>query len=190
VARADPRAGDLGGALVSFVTEEMRGLIGHVGPRSTAPYPLSEDTLRRFVQAVMEGNPVHWDEEAAAGSRYGAVVAPPLYPMHAFPQPPGTPDPLDRLHEDPDWDGTDVGKGLGGLPPLDVPLKRVLNGGTEAEFFQLARVGDRISAQSRYLDITEREGRSGPMVLVQVETTYTNQADELLLRSVMTVIMR
>jgi len=47
-----------------------------------------------------------------------------------------------------------------------------------------------ITAQSRYTDITEREGRSGPMVLVKVETTYTNQDDEKLLVSTMTVIMR
>ena len=39
-----------------------------------------------------------------------------------------------------------------------------------------------VSAQSRYTDISEREGRSGPMVLLKVETTYTNQDDETLAR--------
>ena len=79
---------------------------------------------------------------------------------------------------------------VGGLPPIDVPLKRILNGGTEAEFFRLAKLGDVVSAQSRYTDISEREGRSGPMVLLKVETTYTNQDDETLLVSTMTVIIR
>ena len=123
----------------------------------------------------MEGNPVHWDEEAAAASRYGEVVATPLYPMHSTTRrAPGTADPLDRVHDDPGWDGTDLAAGLGGLPPIDVPLKRILNGGTEAEFFRLAKLGDVVSAQSRYTDISEREGRSGPMVLLKVETTYTD----------------
>jgi acyl dehydratase len=169
----------------------MRALIGVEGPRLTAPYPLGPDELRRFVQGGMEGDPVHWDEEAAAASRYGGVVATPLYPMHVLRRPPGSPDPLERVWDDPGWDGTDLAGGLGGLPPVQVPeLKRVLNGGTEAEFFRLARLGDTITAQARYVDISEREARSGPMVLVVVETTYTNQDDDLLLRSRMTVIMR
>jgi acyl dehydratase len=175
----------------SYITDEMRALIGVPGPKLTAPYPLGADELRRFVQGVMEGNPVHWDPAAGAESRYGEVVATPLFPMHSTTRrTPGTPDPLDRVHDDPGWDGTDLAAGLGGLPPVDVPLKRILNGGTEAEFFRLAVLGDVISAQSQYTDISEREGRSGPMVLVKVQTTYTNQDDEKLLVSTMTVIMR
>jgi acyl dehydratase len=174
-----------------FVTDDMRALIGVPGPRLTAPYPLGADELRRFVQGVMEGNPVHWDPAAARDSRYVEVVATPLFPMHSTTRrAPGTPDPLDRVHDDPGWDGTDLAAGLGGLPPIEVPLKRVLNGGTEAEFFRLAKLGDVITAQSVYTDITEREGRSGPMVLVKVQTTYTNGDDEKLLVSTMTVIMR
>ena len=176
---------------MTYVTDEMRALIGVPGPKLTAPYPLGPDELRRFVQAVMEGNPVHWDPAVAGSSRYGEVVATPLFPMHSTTRrAPGTPDPLDRVHDDPGWDGTDLAAGLGGLPPVDVPLKRILNGGTEAEFFRLARLGDVVSAQSRYTDISEREGRSGPMVLLKVETTYTNQDDETLLVSTMTVIIR
>ena len=176
---------------MTYVTDEHRALIGVPGPRLTAPYPLGPDELRRFVQGVMEDNPVHWDPVAAAASRYGEIVATPLFPMHATTRrAPGTPDPLDRVHEDPGWDGTDLAAGLGGLPPVEVPLKRVLNGGTEAEFFQLAKLGDVITAQSVYTDISEREGRSGPMVLVKVQTTYTNQHDDRLLVSTMTVIMR
>jgi acyl dehydratase len=175
----------------SFITDDMRALIGVPGPKLTAPYPLGADELRRFVQGVMEGDPVHWDPEAAAASRYGEVVATPLFPMHSPTRPaPGGPDPLEHLREDPDWDGIDRSAAFGGLPAIDLPLKRILNGGTEAEFFQLAKLGDVISSQAQYTDITEREGKSGAMVLVKVQTTYTNQDDETLLVSTMTVIMR
>src|SRR4051812_49599988 len=134
----------------SFITDEMRALIGVPGPKLTAPYPLGPDELRRFVQAVMEGDPVHWDEEAAAASRYGEVVATPLYPMHSTTRrAPGTPDPLDRVHDDPGWDGTDLAAGLGGLPPVDVPLKRILNGGAQAGVFPPPQPGGGLGAQAR-----------------------------------------
>jgi len=56
----------------------------------------------------------------------------------------------------------------------------VLNGGVEAEFFAFARHGDRITAQSQYSDIYEREGRDGKMIFVITETTYTNQDGHVL----------
>lgn len=175
---------------MGFVTDEIAALVGVSGPRFTTTGPLEADQLRRFVQAVMETNPVHWDEDAAGAGRYGEVVATPLYVLHALRRAPGTPDPLERLADDPEWDGLDVSAGFGGLPPIEIPLKRVLNGGTEAEFFKLPRLGDTISAQSRYVDIVDREGRSGPMVLATIETEYVDQDGEKLARVRNTVIMR
>lgn len=167
---------------MTLISDEIRALIGQRSEPLTAHAPISEDSLRRFIQAVMEDNPVHWDEEAAQESRYDAVVGTPLFPMHAFRRAPGTPDPLEALKDDPELDGIFAGRStMGGLPPVDLPLKRLLNGGTEAEFFQLAKVGDVVTSQSEYLDITEREGRDGsPMVIVRVATTYTNQDGDVL----------
>jgi len=175
---------------IAFVTDEIRALIDVPGPRFAAPGPLGADELRRFVQAVMEPDPVHWDAEAARASRYGGLVAPPLYVLHAARRAPGTPDPLDRLEAEPDWDGLDVGAGFGGLPPLEIPLTRVLNGGTEAELFRLPQLGEVIEAQSRYVDIVDREGRSGPMVLATIETEYRTRDGAILARVRNTVIMR
>ena len=57
-----------------YITDDMRALIGVPGPKLTTPCPLGPEDLRRFVQAVMEGNPVHWDEEAAAADREALSV--------------------------------------------------------------------------------------------------------------------
>jgi hypothetical protein len=92
------------------------------------------------------------------------------------------------VRHDPDWDGIELVED--GLPPINVPLPRLLNGGVAAEVFALARVGDRLSARSRYAEVSERAGSSGPMVLVVVETDYRNQDDVLLLRARATMIAR
>ena len=169
-----------------YVTAEIRGLIGRKGPVRSAVEPLSRDRLRRFNQAAMEpgipsppgGQPYRRDE-----------VAPPLWPLHAFVRGADEPDPFDVLLADPELDGT-YGAGETGLPPVDVPLARILNGGVSAEFFAQAEVGDVVQAQSEYTDIAERAARSGPMVIVTISTTYTNQHGRLLCRVTNSFIRR
>lgn len=62
------------------------------------------------------------------------------------------------------------------IPPT--PLPRLMDGGNEIEFFVPVRVGDRLTARSKITDIYQKEGRSGPLIFVVRETTYTNQNDE------------
>jgi hypothetical protein len=141
----------------------------------------------------MDADPVYWDESFASQTKYGGVVAPPLYPSFTSRRPPGTPDPLDRFKDDPDWDGLTGSGGRrepGSLPPIDLPLNRTLNGGVAAEFFALCKPGDRITGTRRYIDISERTGRSGLMVLIVTETTYTNQDGVLLCKVQNTSIRR
>lgn len=167
-------------------------MIGTPGPLVVANGPIGRDDLRRFVQGVMEDDPIHWSDEAARDRGFDGVVAPPLYPLHAFRRADGTPDPLEVLVENPEWDGAG-GADLaiwGGLPAPPTPLERILNGGVRATFFRLARLGDLISRRSAYTGFGEREGRSGPMLLVTVETTFTEQDEKLLLRVSNTLIMR
>ena len=58
--------------------------IGMTGEPKVAPMPLERDTLRRFTQAIMDPDPLYHDDQTAAASRFGQVVAPPLYPAHAY----------------------------------------------------------------------------------------------------------
>ena len=54
-----------------------------------------------------------------------------------------------------------------------------MDGGTDIEFFVPIRVGDTLTARSTIVDIYQKEGRSGPLIFVVRETTYTNQKDEV-----------
>ncbi|MFE7416841.1 MaoC family dehydratase N-terminal domain-containing protein [Rhodococcus sp. NPDC057529] len=155
----------------------------------TAPCAVSLDSIRRFVQGAMITDDVYGNTDAAVVARFGGVVAPPLYPLNVFVRALGTPDPLDRLHDDPNWDAAG-GVAAYDLPPIDTPLIKTLNGGTEARVVALAKVGDRISTQARYLDITPRDGKSGPLLIVRVEVRYFEQDGNDLLRTVRTLIRR
>ncbi len=173
----------------SHITDEVKALIGAEAPPSTMWGTISADSVRRFIQAIMDDDPVYWDEEYASQTKYGGVVCPPLYPGFASHRAPGTAEPLDALDENRDWDGIGGGGGSG-LPPMNLPVSRVLNGGVEAEFFQLAKIDDQITATTRYKDVTDRTGRSGYMVIVRTETEYRNQDGELLSRVINTTIRR
>ena len=165
----------------TYITDEIRSYIGMQSEPVTAWELVEPGAVRRFTQAIMDDDPIYWDAEAAKARGFDGPVAPPLYPGFSFRRRPGTPDPLDRAKDNPNYDGIGGGGGgAGGLPPIDIPLKRVLNGGVEAEFFALARHGDRITSQTRYADIYEREGRTGTMVFIVTETTYTNQDGQVL----------
>jgi hypothetical protein len=159
-------------------------LIGATSEKRTAAEPVTRSELRRFVHATFEDDPVHWDPEAAADSVFGQVVAPPLFPTHAFRRAPGTPDPLDRLFEDPEWDGNKASapKGDGELPNWELPFQRHLNGGSEVEFYAYAPLEGVISEQSTYVGIEEKETSKGPMVLTYTDTVYTDQEDQVLLK--------
>lgn len=164
---------------------------GATGRTLVADLPLERDTLRRFVQAIMDTDPLYVDTRYAKGTRYGEVVAPPLYPVHAFRPRIGSEDPLDALHADPDADGSGGNEGVFfGLTPIESPFKRLLNGGNEIEFFRCLAVGEKAVANARYADVQLKQGKSGAMLLVTIETTFTTEAGERLLVNRQTLIWR
>ena len=174
----------------TLITDEIRALIGVEAEPVTAFEAVEPGALRRFCQAIMDDDPAYWNGEYAKQTKYGGVIAPPLYSSFTNRRRSGTPDPLDRFKNEPDWDGISGGRGdSGGLPPVNLPLKRLLNGGVSAEFFAYCRPGDRITGKQKYVDITERTGRTGPMVIIVTETAYTNQ-DGLLLCKVRNTTVR
>jgi N-terminal half of MaoC dehydratase len=61
--------------------EELRALVGKPvgsGAPSVAPDPVNQPMIRHWAAAFEDANPVYTDPEAAAASRFGEIVAPPL----------------------------------------------------------------------------------------------------------------
>ena len=175
------------------IPEDARALLGVWSDWHTAAFPLDRTMIRRFYQAVGDVNPAYWDEQVAAESRYGAVVAPPLMPSGAglgvshagFEMPDGVLDPLEGQGASDSFSGiarheADVTL----LPRLDLPGTRGgVIGGFEHRLHQLPRLRDRLKRRERYVTFDESEGERGPRLSVTSETEYRNDGNELLLIS-------
>ena len=110
---------------------------------------VEKGAIIKFAEAIGDATPVYNDEAAARASRYGGLIAPPTFLRSAVAARPEL--------------------------PFDVPFERVLDGGSDWEYFEPVRPGDRITAVSRIEDITERNGRIGLMLIQTITITYTNQ---------------
>jgi hypothetical protein len=174
---------------MTLLNKEILAYVGMKSEKELACDPVEVGAVRRYSQAIMDNDPIYWDPQAAGG-RYAGPVAPPIFPIDMFRRPFNTPDPVQLQANDPDFDG--VGPPAAqGLPAIE-PLRHfaVLYGGSEIEFYQYARYGDHVYVVQRYASIVEKQSSKGPMVLVTIESEYTNQNDDLLCRLHMTTIWR
>ncbi len=135
-----------------IVDEEAKKQIGTVGEART--YEVERGAIRRFAEAIGDPNPLFNDEQRARKTRFGGMIAPPTFCRSM-----GSPIPNVKLN---------------------MPAQfRGLDGGSDWEYFEPIRPGDRITVQSKLVDLRESEGRLGPMVFIVIETSYTNQFGEL-----------
>jgi hypothetical protein len=61
--------------------DDLRGLAGRPmgsGQPSAGPDPVNQPMIRHWAAAFEDANPVYTDPDAAAASRFGGIVAPPL----------------------------------------------------------------------------------------------------------------
>jgi acyl dehydratase len=135
--------------------------------------------IAKFAHATGETNPIHFDKAAAAAAGYADVVAPTLFPyvvrMHA-----SALVPSDQLEPD--------GSPSADVPPL--PTRRAMAGETSVVFGEPIVAGDLITVEKRLAQMYEKEGRSGPLVFVEMEFTFINQRSELVARENFTRIYR
>jgi acyl dehydratase len=114
---------------------------------------VEKGAIIKFAEAIGDDNPVFNDEAAARASQQGGLIAPPTFLRSAVSARPEL--------------------------PFDVPFERVLDGGSDWDYFEPVRPGDRITAVSRVEDITERNGRIGLMLIQTIVITYTNQFEQV-----------
>ena len=151
----------------ALVPPETYAAVGSpLGPPTSGV--VSRREAQRYARSVGDLDPVYFDEQAARDAGYDGLVAPPTFVGHAVVEG-GT---LDDLREDGLW------RDRGGTP-IRLHVSRTMFGGEEWEFRAPVLVGDTITAQRRLGAVEEKDGRSGPFVLLHYETTFTNQRDEV-----------
>jgi acyl dehydratase len=72
---------------------------------------------------------------------------------------------------------------------VGVTGRSVVSGST-AEFLAPIHVGDVLHGEEQLVGITEKSGRSGPLVFVETKTTYRNQDRQPVATYSMTVVFR
>ena len=131
----------------SVITDEMRAAVDVES--EVYVNDVEKGAIIKFAQAIGDDNPIYTDEAAARQSRYGGLVAPPTF--------------FRSLRS--------------GEMKVDVksPYHANLDGGSEWEYYEPVRPGDRIAVSTKVSDIYERQGRLGNMLIIQRETKYVNQ---------------
>lgn len=139
----------------SLITDSMRKAIGTESAALTTE--IEAGAIRKFAEAIGDPNLLYRDEAAARHSRYGGIIAPPTFLRSVA---------IERV---------DV--------PAGRSLERVLDAGSEWEYFEPVRPGDRITTVTRLADLTERTSKAiGQMLIASYETTYTNQLGQVAAR--------
>jgi acyl dehydratase len=143
--------------------------LGAGGP-AVAPDPVNLPMIRHWVDALDDRNPVYLDEEVAARSRFGGIVAPPAM-LQTW------------TMARPRMEGIAA---RGGAPESPLGLlaaagyTATLATNSELEFLRYLRVGDQISSSAVLESVSERKATAlGTGYFVTWVTDYRTNRDEL-----------
>lgn len=120
--------------------------------------------IRRFNQAIGDTNPIYSDNSVAEKSAYRTVIAPLTFPI--------------ALRDD------------AVQLPIKLDVRRMLHGEQSFSYHQPMRPGEVYSAQMKVADVYEKEGKSGTMQFIIIDTEFRNAQEELAVVSRMNIVYR
>ncbi len=166
-----------------MLPEEVTQFIGKSTDSSI--FEIQEEAIRRFADAIDDPNPLYWDEEYAKKSKYGAIIAPPGFISSLW-----------FFNRPTKWarKSTTSSEAIAGLSPdlmkalAKAGYSNLIDGGIEYDFFTPVRARDTITSSTIIKDIIGRESAGVKTAFLVIETTYTNQKNELVAKARMTLI--
>jgi len=72
----------------------------------------------------------------------------------------------------------------------DLPLKRVMAGGTKTRYFRSVKPGDVLVATRSFADIFEKQGAQGPLIFLVYKLDVRTEAGEPVIEELQTRIVR
>ena len=158
--------------------EQLQALVGRPigeGGPAHAPDPVNQPMIRHWAAAFEDANPVYTDPEAAAASRHGGIVAPPLMLQTWIMATP-------RITGIAERGGSPVeGSRAKVLTVLnDAGFVGTLASNSEFEIVRYLRLGDEVSSETVLESVSpEKQTRLGPGHFVTWVTTYSDADGEL-----------
>jgi acyl dehydratase len=133
----------------SLITPELRDLLG----KESEPefFEIEKGHIRKFAEAIGDSNPL-WSDLEYARQSYGNIVAPPTFLID---------EATINLAE-----------------KLKRPPGSFINASTEIEYIKPIFAGDTISTIARLVDLKEKTGNKGKLLIMLVEFTFKNQQGE------------
>lgn len=126
--------------------------------------------IRELMEAIGDDNPMFLDKEAAASQGYPDTPCPPTFPTIAFQE--------------------FTGAYFKAFEALGVPLASVLHGEEEYEYLADIYPGDLLTCQMTFESIVDKQTKSGPMDLITLRTSFTDQNGKEVLRARSLIIER
>jgi acyl dehydratase len=120
--------------------------------------------IRRFVEAIGDPNPIYVDEAAARAAGHPRIPAPPTFATALRP-----PDPR---------------RGM------DIDFKKLLHGEQEFFFERPLYAGDRLTLHARLAEASVKQGKSGPMDLLVIETVASDERGAVVYRTRSTAVIK
>jgi N-terminal half of MaoC dehydratase len=161
----------------TWISNEMQALVGQEYGKARTSAPISLSDIRKWAIAVYYPEmppPLFWDEEYARTTRHGGVVTPEEFNPFAW-------FTADGPVMSPTFTGPIRDSGPEGAFGVAAPeTTYILNGGSEVVYGVRMRPGDVItSSRTKVVEYKERPSRLGLILMTTTETTWTNQAGEL-----------
>ncbi len=128
-------------------------------------YVIGQEKIKEYAQAVGDLNPLYIDPDFAKKSKYGCVIAPPMFVV-VFAR-----NSMFSLFEDNE---------------LKIDFSRLLHGEQEFNFHKIVKANDTIITHSKIKNIYQKSNND----FVELETKSYNQNKELVTEGIWTFIIR
>ena len=148
----------------SLITPEARAWADRAYP--DVDVAITARDIAKFAHATGETDPVFFDAAAARAAGYRDVVAPQMFYLLLRSEPYHL-----RSRSELERDGS----ASEDIPPLAVT--RAMAGETQLEFSGRFVAGDVVTCSKRLTDMTEKQGRSGALVLLHFEYRYVVEGE-------------